>query len=330
MPAQPVQAPGVATSPYGVLPEPPKVRGWLSAVKSGTSMRTTCRVVDWPPPAWRAFFPCRNALPLPSMPTLPPNRLSPPPPTLPALPQVSPAPEYKVGLTQRPAGLLSGGPPRPAALITPRSITPRSGVRMRPRRSMSATRMSKSPADFLAAAANVAGTPGSAVPGAGAQRAHVEGRSVLAAGHFGGLNTIQLVLGCMLLTFCGLLTHPQPPPPPRQTAAAAPRPTAASLCLGRTRAACLCATPCPQLRGQAPSAPALREPWEAHLAARRCAHLAAAQACASRRDGAATAARQRRLAPTAAAASSWQVRRCSIVKLFCCCCWMVPHQRRCN
>lgn len=82
--------------------------------------------------------------------------------------QVSPAPEYKVGLTQRPAGLLSGGPPRPAALITPRSITPRSGVRMRPRRSMSATRMSKSPADFLAAAANVAGTPGSAVPGAGA------------------------------------------------------------------------------------------------------------------------------------------------------------------
>ncbi|PRW58789.1 nuclear pore complex NUP98A isoform X1 isoform B [Chlorella sorokiniana] len=103
VPAQQVQAPGVATSPYGVLPEPPKV---------------------------------------------------------------SPAPEYKVGLTQRPAGLLSGGPPRPAALITPRSITPRSGVRMRPRRSMSATRMSKSPADFLAAAANVAGTPGSAVPGA--------------------------------------------------------------------------------------------------------------------------------------------------------------------
>ena len=78
-----------------------------------------------------------------------------------SLPQVSPAPEYKVGLTQRPAGLLAGGPPRPAALITPRSITPRSGVRMRPRRSMSATRMSKSPADFLAAAtAQAGGTPG--------------------------------------------------------------------------------------------------------------------------------------------------------------------------
>ncbi len=77
--------------------------------------------------------------------------------------QVSPAPEYKVGLTQRPAGLLAGGPPRPAALITPRSITPRSGVRMRPRHSMSATRMSRSPADFLAAAqAQAAGTPGAA------------------------------------------------------------------------------------------------------------------------------------------------------------------------
>ncbi|KAL4426686.1 hypothetical protein ABPG77_004742 [Micractinium sp. CCAP 211/92] len=100
VPAQPVQAPGVATSPYGVLPEPPKV---------------------------------------------------------------SPAPEYKVGLTQRPAGLLAGGPPRPAALITPRSITPRSGVRMRPRHSMSATRMSRSPADFLASAqAQAAGTPGAA------------------------------------------------------------------------------------------------------------------------------------------------------------------------
>ncbi|KAL4425557.1 hypothetical protein ABPG75_009573 [Micractinium tetrahymenae] len=106
VPAQPVQAPGVATSPYGVLPEPPKV---------------------------------------------------------------SPAPEYKVGLTQRPAGLLAGGPPRPAALITPRSITPRSGVRMRPRRSMSATRMSRSPADFLAAAqAQAAGTPGAAAAAVGA------------------------------------------------------------------------------------------------------------------------------------------------------------------
>ncbi|PSC76893.1 nuclear pore complex NUP98A isoform B [Micractinium conductrix] len=102
--AQQVQAPGVATSPYGVLPEPPRV---------------------------------------------------------------SPAPEYKVGLTQRPAGLLGGGPPRPAALITPRSITPRSGVRMRPRRSMSATRMSRSPADFLAAAQQAAGAPGGGGDGRG-------------------------------------------------------------------------------------------------------------------------------------------------------------------
>ena len=83
--------------------------------------------------------------------------------------QVSPAPEYKVGLTQRPAGLLSGGPPRPSAFVAPRSITPRSGVRMRPRRSMSATHMSKSPADFLAVATAAAagGTPGSSMAGDG-------------------------------------------------------------------------------------------------------------------------------------------------------------------
>ena len=146
MPAQQVQAPGVATSPYGVLPEPPRVRedcveGQPTCVVHwGQATDLMCSVAAQPSDA--CFCPL----------------------LMPPVPQVSPAPEYKVGLTQRPAGLLSGGPPRPAALITPRSITPRSGVRMRPRRSMSATRMSKSPADFLAAAA-AAGTPGSAAHG---------------------------------------------------------------------------------------------------------------------------------------------------------------------
>jgi hypothetical protein len=104
--AAPVQAPGVATSPYGALPEPPKV---------------------------------------------------------------APAPEYRVGLTQRPAGLLAGGAPRPAALVTPRSLTPRSGVRMRPRLSMSASRMSKSPADFLGGVGGGGGggTPGATTPNGG-------------------------------------------------------------------------------------------------------------------------------------------------------------------
>ncbi|KAI3438757.1 hypothetical protein D9Q98_001175 [Chlorella vulgaris] len=104
---------------------------------------------------------------MPAQPMQAPGVATSPYGVLPEAPKMSPAPEYKVGLTQRPAGLLAGGTPRPAALITPRSLTPRSGVRMRPRHGMSASHMTKSPADFLSAANGQAGggTPGSAAPG---------------------------------------------------------------------------------------------------------------------------------------------------------------------
>jgi hypothetical protein len=81
---------------------------------------------------------------------------------LPEAPRITPLPEYKVGLTQRILAPPSGGPPRNVALITPRSLTPHTGGKIRPRRSASASRMSRNPAEFLAAAAGVAaggGTP---------------------------------------------------------------------------------------------------------------------------------------------------------------------------
>jgi hypothetical protein len=87
---------------------------------------------------------------------------------LPEPPRVTPLPEHRVGLTQRGAAPPPGvsGPPRPAALVTPRSLTPGAGSgALRPRRGAagaagSASRMPRSPADFLAAAAG--GTPPSA------------------------------------------------------------------------------------------------------------------------------------------------------------------------
>lgn len=94
---------------------------------------------------------------------------------LPEAPKVTPLPEYKVGLTQRILAPPSGGPPRHVALITPRSLTPHGGGKIRPRRGATASRMSRNPAEFLAAAAGAGGampnylglspTPGSATPG---------------------------------------------------------------------------------------------------------------------------------------------------------------------
>ncbi len=69
---------------------------------------------------------------------------------MPEAPKVTPLPEYKVGLTQRILAPPSAGPPKPVALITPRSLTPHGGGKIRPRISASATRMSKSPAEFFA------------------------------------------------------------------------------------------------------------------------------------------------------------------------------------
>lgn len=53
--------------------------------------------------------------------------------SLPAAPVVAPAlPEYKVGISQRPLGPLVGrGVARPTALLTPRSVTPRVGIKLR-------------------------------------------------------------------------------------------------------------------------------------------------------------------------------------------------------
>ena len=82
--------------------------------------------------------------------------------SLPAPPQVTPLPEYRIGLTQRMIGPPSGGPPRPIAFITPRSLTPQGG-KLRPRRgssTASAARLSRSPAEFFAAAARGGLTPG--------------------------------------------------------------------------------------------------------------------------------------------------------------------------
>lgn len=63
--------------------------------------------------------------------------------TLPAAPQVGgeALPEHKVGLTQRPLGPMVGrSVMRPTALLTPRSITPRAGVRLRTPRPRSVSR----------------------------------------------------------------------------------------------------------------------------------------------------------------------------------------------
>ncbi len=64
--------------------------------------------------------------------------------TLPAAPQVGGGeafPEHRVGLTQRPLGPMVGrSVMRPTALLTPRSITPRAGVRLRTPRPRSISR----------------------------------------------------------------------------------------------------------------------------------------------------------------------------------------------
>lgn len=62
--------------------------------------------------------------------------------SLPEAPRVAQtAVEHKVGISQRPQGLLSAGAAmRPFALLSPRSIMPRSGVRMRSTRSRSTAR----------------------------------------------------------------------------------------------------------------------------------------------------------------------------------------------
>ena len=78
---------------------------------------------------------------------------------LPEAPRVNPLPEYKVGLTQRILAPPSAGPPRHVALITPRSLTPHGGGKIRPRRGATASRMSRNPAEFLAAAAGAGGGP---------------------------------------------------------------------------------------------------------------------------------------------------------------------------
>lgn len=86
--------------------------------------------------------------------------------TLPAPPQVTPLPEYRVGLTQRMLGPPSAGPPRPVAFISPRSLTPHAGGKLRPRSrgsaggAGSAARLSRSPAEFFAAAARGGVGPG--------------------------------------------------------------------------------------------------------------------------------------------------------------------------
>ena len=77
---------------------------------------------------------------------------------MPEAPKVTPLPEYKVGLTQRILAPPSAGPPKPVALITPRSLTPHGGGKIRPRISAAATRMSKSPAEFFASS-TLRGTP---------------------------------------------------------------------------------------------------------------------------------------------------------------------------
>lgn len=105
---QPAQAPGVATSPYGILPEAPKI---AAAV-----------------------------------------------------------PEHRIGLSLRPAGGLGpGGSPRPTSLMTPRSITPVSAMRVRPRRSRDAGRSALARSSTGEAAALFGGaglTPASAAMGA--------------------------------------------------------------------------------------------------------------------------------------------------------------------
>lgn len=79
---------------------------------------------------------------------------------MPEAPKLTPLPEYKVGLTQRILAPPSAGPPKAVTLITPRSLTPHGG-KLRPRRGTSASRLSKSPAEFFASSSLQASTPGS-------------------------------------------------------------------------------------------------------------------------------------------------------------------------
>lgn len=62
---------------------------------------------------------------------------------LPAAPQVAgaPLPEHRVGITARPP---SGGYARPSAMVVPRSITPRAGVRLRAGRARGISRRGRS------------------------------------------------------------------------------------------------------------------------------------------------------------------------------------------
>lgn len=90
---------------------------------------------------------------------------------MPEAPKVTPLPEYKAGLTQRILAPPSAGPPKPIALITPRSLTPHGGGKLRPRQVSSGTRLSKSPAEFFASSSLQATTPSSMKsPGAGSER----------------------------------------------------------------------------------------------------------------------------------------------------------------
>jgi len=79
---------------------------------------------------------------------------------MPEAPKLTPLPEYKMGLTQRILAPPSAGPPKAVTLITPRSLTPHGG-KLRPRRGTTASRLSKSPAEFFASSSLQASTPGS-------------------------------------------------------------------------------------------------------------------------------------------------------------------------
>jgi len=93
------------------------------------------------------FLPAPTSAPAP---VLLPGVATSPYGTLPAAPQLSSAdpPEHKVGLTQRPLGPMMGrNVSRPTSVMTPRSITPRAGVRLRAARPRSASRAPSSGLD---------------------------------------------------------------------------------------------------------------------------------------------------------------------------------------
>lgn len=84
---------------------------------------------------------------------------------LPELPKVAPAPAVKVGLTQRPTGAQlaatnTNSPARVASLLTPRSLSPASGVRMRARRARTPSATTKlAPSPFSQATSNGKAAP---------------------------------------------------------------------------------------------------------------------------------------------------------------------------